>query len=259
MAEGTNESGPRSFAGRTVWVVGASRGLGAATARAFAAAGATVFASSRSRDSLESLAKESEKDAPGTIKALPASVTSSDEIESAVAEIEAQAGRLDVLVANAGVSPSFSRPENISDEEWLQILDTNLTGVFRCCKAARPLMTEGSSVVNVSSAHSISGHSRLAAYAASKGGVESLTRCLALEWAKAGIRVNAVAPGYIATDMTSGLLEHDRWSKELLGRIPLGRFANTDDIVDPILFLAGEGARYVTGTTLFVDGGWTAQ
>lgn len=259
MATGTVGSADSDFAGKIVWVTGASRGLGASLARAFSAAGATVFASSRNGEALKELADQAAERGGSGIRALPASVTSAEEIDEAAAEIKAQSGRLDVLVANAGISPTFVRPETARDEDWLATLDTNLAGAFRCCRAARPLMDEGSSIVNVSSVHSASGHGRLAAYAASKGGLESLTRCLAVEWAQAGVRVNAVAPGYIETDMTSGLRESEYWSKEFLGRIPLGRFAQPDEIVDPILFLASAKARYVTGTTLVVDGGWTAK
>lgn len=257
MADGTGDLNP-DFKDRTVWVTGASRGLGAAAARAFAAAGATVFASARNADRLAELAKQAAA-AGGDIRPLPASVTSTEEVEAAAAAIAEDRGGIDILVANAGISPSFVRPETLGDEDWHAIVDTNLTGVFRSCRAAATRMPTGASIVNVSSIHSKVGLGRLSAYCASKAGLEGLTRSLALEWAGKGIRVNAVAPGYIETDMTSGLRDHEYWSKFFLGLIPMERFAQPEEIVDPILFLASSGARYITGATLFVDGGWTAK
>ena len=117
----------------------------------------------------------------------------------------------------------------------------------------------GGTIVNVSSVHGSTGHERLSAYAASKGGLELLTRSLALEGAGRNIRVNALAPGYLETDMTRDLREHERWRAELLGKIPMGRFARPEELVGAMLFLAGPASSYMTGATLIVDGGWTAQ
>lgn len=166
-----------------------------------------------------------------------------------------------MLVANAGISPLMKRSERLSDEEWRQVLDVNLSGTFYCCRAAGGLMLEqgGGSVVVVSSVHGSVGFGRLAPYAAGKGGVEMLARTLALEWADRGVRVNTVAPGYLETDMTAGLREAGHWRETLLERIPLRRFGRPEDVVGAIVFLASEAAAYITGTTLFVDGGWTAQ
>jgi NAD(P)-dependent dehydrogenase (short-subunit alcohol dehydrogenase family) len=116
----------------------------------------------------------------------------------------------------------------------------------------------GGSIVNISSVHGARAHERLIAYAASKGGLDMVTRTLAVEWAERRVRVNAVAPGYIETEMTANLRGHAHWSSELIGRIPMRRFAATAEIVPAVLFLAGAGSSYMTGSTIYVDGGWTA-
>ncbi|MBB4660653.1 NAD(P)-dependent dehydrogenase (short-subunit alcohol dehydrogenase family) [Conexibacter arvalis] len=248
------------FAGRVAWVTGASRGLGRALVRAFADAGAEVVATARSADALHELAAEV-RAAGGTIHLAPGSVASENDLADAIASIEAYTGRLDVLVNNAGVSPSFRHAETVPTDEWHEVLDVNLTGAFLAQARALELLAAdgGGAVVNVSSVHGVSGHERLAAYSASKGGLEALTRTLAVEWAPRGVRVNAVAPGYLETDMTSGLRAHDRWSQALLDRIPIGRFGTVEEVVPAVLFLAGDSARYITGTTLSIDGGWTAR
>lgn len=177
-----------------------------------------------------------------------------------MAAIEREWGRLDVLVNSAGISPAFKGAELIEDEEWRQIVDVNLSGAFFCCReTGRLMLQQGSgSIVNISSVHGSVGGARLAAYAATKGGVEALTRTLAVEWAGRGVRVNAVAPGYFETEMTAGL-RRGRWRQWLLERIPAGRFGLPEQLVPAVLFLATDASSYGTGATLFVDGGWTAQ
>jgi NAD(P)-dependent dehydrogenase (short-subunit alcohol dehydrogenase family) len=140
------------------------------------------------------------------------------------------------------------------------VLDVNLVGALRCSQAAFALMGErGGAIVNLSSVHGASGRERLAAYAASKGGVELLTRTLALEWVARGVRVNALAPGYLETDMTAGLRDHERLNAALLSKIPMGRFGRPSEVVGAAAFLLSDAATYVTGATLAVDGGWLAQ
>jgi NAD(P)-dependent dehydrogenase (short-subunit alcohol dehydrogenase family) len=245
--------------GRVVWLTGASRGLGRALAFALAGAGAELLLSARSEGPLEEVS-QAIRGAGGVAETLVGSIAVPEVVAKSVATIERRWGRLDVLINNAGISPAFARAEQLAPGDWRDVLDVNLTAPFATAVAALPLLKAASqaSVVNVSSIHGTRGHERLIAYAASKGGLEMVTRTLAIEWAPHNIRVNSVAPGYLVTEMTAGLRDHPKWSDSLLTRIPMGRFAQTEEIVPAIMFLASTGASYITGTTLHVDGGWTA-
>lgn len=245
-----------SLEGRTALVVGAAEGgLGAYAARALAAAGATVaVADLEARaDDLAATARE----CGGSTHHVD--VTDEASVGALVDAVAREHGRIDVLVACQGAM--LRREIGLtSPAEWQHVLDVNLTGTFLCARAAAKLMLAGAggAIVNVSSVHAKVGMARLAAYSASKGGTEALTRTLALEWADRGIRVNSVAPGYFATEMTEGLRGNDRWRATLLGRIPLQRFGEPAELVPAVLFLVSDSARYVTGSSISVDGGWTA-
>ena len=247
------------FAGRRVWITGASRGLGRAIALGFAASGADVALTARSAESLHEVAAEAEALGAKTL-ALPASVSETAGVAGAVGEIERAWGGLDVLVNCAGVSPMFKKAELVEDDEWRQVLDVNVTGSFLCAREAGRLMLdrEGGAIVNISSIHGTVGGERMAAYSASKGAVDALTRTLALEWATRGIRVNTLSPGYFETDMTEALRGHKKWRGHLLSRIPMGRFGVPEELVSAALFLASDASGFMTGSTVVVDGGWTA-
>lgn len=248
------------FDDRVVWITGASRGLGRTLAYAFAGAGASVLLTARSEEPLRETAADIEA-AGGSARVVAGSVTDPEAIATAAGIVEETWGTLDVLINNAGISPSFKRSEQVEEDELRAILDTNLVGSFAHCRAALPLLegAGGGSIVNVGSVHGLVAHERMIGYAASKGGLELITRTLAIEWASRGVRVNSLAPGYIDTDMTVALREHPRWSESLLARTPIGRFATTTEIAACALFLASPISSYVTGSTLYVDGGWTAQ
>jgi len=244
--------------GLSVWVTGASRGLGLALARGLVSAGARVAMTSRPGVELERAVDEL-RDAGGEVLALPASVADSDGVDAAAGAIAAAWGSLDGLVNAAGVSPAFVSAERLVLDDWHTVLDTNLTGSFLCARAAFSLMRErGGSIVNVSSVHGQVALARLSAYCASKGGVEMLTRALALDWSQFNIRVNALAPGYFETHLTQGLRDSDRWRTALLDKTPMGRFGQPDELVGATAFLLSPASGYVTGSTLVVDGGWTA-
>lgn len=247
------------LSGKRAWVTGASRGLGRAIADGLILAGANVAVTARTADALGHFAVQTEADDREVI-VLPASVSDSEQVQAAAEHLRERWGGLDILVNCAGVSPSFKMADQVDDDEWRSVLDVNLTGMFFCSRAVAPLMfsSGGGAIVNISSIHGSVGMSRLAAYTASKGGVDALTRTLALEWADQGVRVNSVAPGYFKTGMTEGLRHHEVWSDRLLSRIPLGRFGDPAEIVPAVLFLASELSTYITGSTLVVDGGWTA-
>lgn len=247
------------FSGQVAWITGASRGLGEATAMAFSDAGAAVVLMARSKEDLDRIA-ETVRSNGREVLTIVGSVNEDDDIRRAAREIDDHFGRLDVLVNNAGISPTLKRSAELEADVWRQIVDVNLTGAFLASQAAWPLLTQsGGSIINVSSVHGSVGFARMVTYSASKGGMELMTKSLALEWADQGVRVNAVAPGYIETSMTEGLRGSDRWSQILLDRVPMDRFGEVDEIVPSILFLASSAARYITGATLSVDGGWTAQ
>ncbi|MCW2774748.1 MAG: 3-oxoacyl-ACP reductase [Nocardioides sp.] len=247
------------FTGRRVWVTGASRGLGRAMALGFAAAGADVALTARTADAVQSVSAEAEALGAKTL-VLPASVSDPAAVTGAVADIAAAWGGLDVLVNCAGVSPTFKRAELVEDEEWRHVLDVNVTGSFICAREAGRLMLDAGSgaIVNVSSIHGQVGMERMAAYSASKGAVDALTRTLALEWAGRGVRVNTLSPGYFETDMTEALRGHKKWRGHLLSRIPLGRFGVPEELVSAALFLSSDASGFITGSNLVVDGGWTA-
>ncbi|MGW7544213.1 SDR family NAD(P)-dependent oxidoreductase [Streptomyces sp. NPDC054770] len=244
--------------GKTVWVTGAGKGLGRAMAVALHQAGATLAVTARTAADLEQLAGELSGHG-GKVLAVPASVSDSAAVRTAVERVTEWAGRLDVLVNCAGISPHFTRSEYVTDGDWQQVLDVNLAGTFYCCReAGKVMLAQGSgSIVNVSSVHAGTGFERIAAYAASKGGVEALTKALAVEWAEHGVRVNTLAPGYFRTDLSSGLLD-SRWGERIVRGTPLGRVGEADELGGAAVFLASDASRFMTGTTVTVDGGWTA-
>jgi len=242
----------------SVWITGASGGLGVALAHGLAADGARLALTARPSAALDRLARELRKGGADVLLA-PGSVSSATDLDKAAALIEKQWGALDGLVIAAGVSPTYASAENVSLTEWQLIIATNLTGTFLTARAAFPLMKEhGGSMVAISSVHGQVGSARLSAYCASKGGVELLTKSLALDWARYGIRVNAVAAGYFETQMTQALRASERHRESLLERTPMGRFGSPVELVGATAFLLSSASAYVTGSTLVVDGGWTA-
>jgi len=250
---------PFRLDGKRVWVTGASRGLGRAIAVGLAAAGADLALTARSADALKDVAREVQAKGGKTLL-LAADIADSAQVAAAGRLIADEWGTLDVLVNSAGISPTFKGADSVEEAEWRAVLDVNVTGTFMCTQQGARLMQEsGGSVIIMSSIHGQVGMPRMAAYSASKGALDALTRTLALEWAARNIRVNAVSPGYFETDMTEGLRASDRWRSHLLERIPMGRFGVPDEIVSAVLYLASRASRYVTGSNLVVDGGWAAE
>src|SRR5882757_2743719 len=216
--------------------------------------GARVVLTGRTRATLEEAAA-----AIGPLAAVQtADVSKEADVLALRDAVLASHGKIDVLVNNAGVNAIFKGIERTSLEEWQTIIDVNLTGVFLCCKHIGGAMGQGGSVVNVSSVAGHTGLLRSVPYCASKGGVEMLTKALALDWAPKGIRVNTLAPGWVDTDLTHGLLGHDVHGRRLLDRTPLGRFAAPGDMAGGVVFLASDASSYMTGQSLVIDGGWTA-
>ena len=241
---------------KTIWVTGASRGLGRAIVEGIVDRGGRVVASSRSQADLKSLAGEIGED---RVFACPVAVDDAPAVRRAVEQMVADHGQIHGLVNNAGVSPSFEPADKVSDETWEEVIRVNLFGTFVCARElGRHMLDQGTgSIVNISSVHARAGFQRIAPYAASKGGVEALTRTLAVEWAARGVRVNVLAPGYFATDLSEGLLE-SRWGDEIRGRTPMERVGKPEELLGAACFLLSDDASFITGSTTTVDGGWTA-
>ncbi len=243
----------RELAGQVAFVTGGATGIGLATARALAARGATVAIFNRNQERARE-AVEALRSAGGAAHAFAADIADSGSVETAFSAALAQLARVDILVNNSGITRDglFMR---MSDEQWQQVIDTNLGGAFRCCRAvARSMMkARYGRIINVSSVVGLMGNAGQANYAASKAGLLGLTKALARELASRGVTVNAVCPGYVATEMTAQLPEAAR--AELLGRIPLGRLGDPAEVGDVIAFLASPRAAYVTGQVWTVDGG----
>jgi NAD(P)-dependent dehydrogenase (short-subunit alcohol dehydrogenase family) len=251
-------TGAFDLTGKVIWVTGAGKGLGRSMAEALSRAGATVVLSARTGADLDRVAAAI-RDEGGTAIAQPLDVADPAAVRDAAEQVAKTTDRIDGLVNCAGISPTFVRSEETDDASWAQVLGVNLSGTFHCCREVGRLMLQagGGSIVNVSSVHARAGAERIAAYAASKGGVEALTRTLAVEWAGRGVRVNTLAPGYFETDLSKPLLE-SRWAERIVPRIPAGRVGGAAELGGAAVFLMSDAARYMTGATLTVDGGWTA-
>ena len=246
------------LAGRVAVVTGASRGLGVGLAEALARAGATVVCTARSADALDAVCARLVADG-GDAHALPADVGRAGDVEALRDRVLEEHGRIDVLVNNAGVNVVKPALE-ISDDEWAHVLEVNLAGYFRTARAfgAAMLQQAAGSIVNVSSVYGTVAMTRQAPYAASKGGVEQLTKVLALEWADQGVRVNALAPGFVEVERTMALYEGTPTYDAITERIPMRRWARPGDFGGPVVYLASPASAYMTGQTLLVDGGLTA-
>ena len=251
-------SGPFSLAGRVALVTGASRGLGAAIAAGLAEAGAdvAVHASTRAPEETATRVRALGRRA----LALAGDMGDTEAPDRLVRETLAGLGGLDILVNNAGTIRRAPAAET-ADEDWLAVIDVNLHGVFRACRAAgRHMLASGrGKIVNVASLLSFQGGVTVPAYAASKGAVAQLTKALANEWAGRGVNVNAIAPGYMRTDNTAALQEDAVRSRQILERIPAGRWGEPPDIVGPAVFLCSPASDYVHGHVLVVDGGWLGR
>lgn len=246
--------------GKVALVTGGSRGLGRVIAEALASAGASVALTARNSDLVQSTAVGIQESTGARSLGIVADVTQDAEIKNAVAQVLDTFGRLDILVNNAGIN--IRGPiEELRESDWDQVLDTNLKGPWLCCRAVSEPMKrqKWGRVINMSSMLgeiSLPGRSP---YASSKGGLDLLTKTLALEWAADRINVNALCPGPFATELNLPLLNDPAINAAMEAKIPLGRWGEPVEIGPAAVFLASEASSFVTGACLFVDGGYTAQ
>lgn len=248
-----------SLTGQVALVTGANRGIGRGLVDALAAAGATVGVAARTQADANTVATEVIA-AGGTATAHVLDVSDVSSIRSAVDEVVERHGRIDVLVANAGLGANHPALE-VSEQDWDEMMDVNAKGLFFTAQAAgRVMVAQGSGrVIAISSQASLVGIRDHAVYCASKGAVNQLVRVLALEWADRGVTVNAVAPTFIHTPGTAERLEDPEYLAGVVDRIPMGHVGTIADVAGAVVYLASSASAMVTGTILPVDGGWTAQ
>jgi NAD(P)-dependent dehydrogenase (short-subunit alcohol dehydrogenase family) len=249
---------PFSLAGRTALITGASSGLGRHFARVLARAGARVAIAARRLDALEALADAIGRDG-GQAHAVPLDVTDPGSVAAAIAAA-GSLGPIQILVNNAGTVASKPATE-LAKDDWDRVIETNLTGAFLVARETAKSMrlhAEGGSIVNIASILGLRGAGQVAAYAASKAGLIHLTRVLALEWARHGIRVNALAPGYIETDLNRDFFASEA-GQAMIRRIPQRRLGRMEDLDGPLLLLASDASRFMTGSVITVDGGHTVS
>lgn len=247
-----------SLKGKTALVTGAGRGIGRAIAIGLAEAGADVALLARTKEHLEETAVHIEKFGQKAY-IIPADVTKRDNVKRAVAAVKEAAGNLDIVINNAGMNirtPAL----DVTDEQWQLIMDTNLKSAFIVSQKAGAIMKEqaaGGKIINISS---VAGHVALrtgVVYASTKAALIQMTKVLAFEWGKYGIQVNAIGPWYFKTPLTEKLLQDEAYVNDILSVTPLNRIGELPELVGPAVFLASDAASYITGQTLFVDGGMT--
>jgi NAD(P)-dependent dehydrogenase (short-subunit alcohol dehydrogenase family) len=245
--------------GKIAVVTGGTSGIGRALSLGLADAGADVIATARRQQQVDETASEIEARGRKTLR-IASDVCDRASLEALLTATINTFGHVDILVNCAGKikrTPTLT----VSEEEWTDILNTNLTGTLRACQVfGRQMLERGSGrIVNIASLNSFVALNEVAAYAASKAGIASLTRSLAVEWSKRGVTVNAIAPGVFRTDLNAKLLDSTPRGQELLMRTPMGRFGKTEELVGAAIYLASDAASFVTGQTLVVDGGFLAS
>jgi len=241
--------------GKAAIVTGASRGLGKAMAVGLAKAGADIVATDILDTSkvVEKIKKIGRKSI-----GLLVDVCNKSSVETMVKETLEKFRRIDILVNNAGIL-RMGNAESMSKDDWDKVINVNLSGQFLCAQTVGKQMIKQKSgnIINIASIAGIGGYSQAVAYNASKAGVISLTKTLAVEWAQYNINVNAICPGVFATEMTKDFLENEEFKKNIKNNVPLGRYATPDEIVGTTIYLASKASDYVTGHSLVIDGGWT--
>lgn len=246
------------LAGKVALITGGNAGIGEAVATMFARAGATVVITGRRKSELDRVVAGIEA-VQGVALAIAGSVTDQAHIDAAVDQALRCFNRIDILVNNAGIGEFGKRIHETDDATWARVLDVNLTGVFRMTRAVVPAMLRqgGGAIVNISSIASLVGIPMLPAYAASKGALDALTRAIAIDYAKDGIRCNVVNPGLVATPMAAPLMANPEQLDPILNHYPIRRPGQPEEVANMVLYLASDEAAWVTGGTYTIDGGMT--
>lgn len=241
-------------------ISGGATGIGRAIADGLAEAGAILVICGRQFQKCEEACKEIQERTGTRALAHRCDITSKDEIETLVNTVLDECKRVDILVNNAGVTSNY-HVLDLSEEEWDRVMNINLKGYFLCSQAVGRVMaaSRGGVIINISSLLGDVARPNRVHYCSAKGGVKMLTKALALDLASYGIRVNAVAPGPVETEMVAPILADPTVKTEILANLPIGRLGQPEDIAGAVVFLASEAAAFVTGTTLYVDGGYTAK
>jgi len=248
-----------SLDGKVAVVTGGTSGIGRALSLGLADAGADVAATARRQQQVDETATEIEKRGRRSLR-VASDVGDRGSLEKLSDAVLENFGKVDILVNCAGIIKRRATLD-LPEEEWTNILNTNLTGTLRACQVfGRAMLERGyGRIINIASLNSFVALSEVAAYAASKAGVASLTRSLAVEWSKKGVTVNAVAPGVFRTDLNAQLLDSTARGQELLMRTPMGRFGKLEELVGAVVYLASDSASFVTGQILVVDGGFLSS
>lgn len=246
-----------SLKGRSGIVTGGGSGIGKAIAKGVVQAGAEIVIAGRNKGRLEEVSEELRKSG-GPVIPFQADVSKMDEIQSLVDRTVKEFGKIDFLFNNAGINRR-SPPEDFTEKDWDDVINTNLKGSFFLAQAVVRVMISQKrkgKIINTASLISVQGGKRIVAYAASKGGIVQITKSMANDLAKYNILVNAIGPGWVNTELTEPLRQDKERNTEITGRIPLGRWADPEELAGAAVFLASDASDYVTGQVIFVDGGW---
>lgn len=246
--------------GQSAIVTGASSGLGVTFAEALAESGVNLVIAARRFEKLKKISKDMENKFDVKVVPFQCDVTMEKQVKAMIENAVKENGSLEIIVNNAGTA-AISPSVEMSLEDWAKVIDVNLTGVFICSRDAAKVMMEKKygKIVNIASIYGAVGDIfTTAPYYASKGGVVNMTRSLAVEWAPYKINVNAIAPGFFPSEMTEDIFKNDEILKYIISRTPLKRVGDPMDLKAALIYLASPGSNYVTGQTIFVDGGWTA-
>ncbi len=251
---------PFDLTGKTAFVTGASRGIGRVIAVALAGAGADVALAARSEDGLKETAREVTARGRKAF-VIPADLTGEEAVSGAVSEAISRLGHLDIVVNNAGGTNFMASFLDTRLPGWHKVIRLNLDSAVYVCHAVGSHLTERGtgSVINIASVAGLGGSPFLSSYGAAKAGLVSITKTLAVEWGSSGVRVNALCPGWTATDLNRNLWEDEQASKATIANVPMGRWARAEEMAGPAVFLASDASSYMTGQVLVVDGGQTAM